>query len=234
MADINTVNTTTQLIYASLGGILPALLWLWFWLQEDKLHPEPRGRIMLAFIGGMVAVPLVYPIEKIVTDHFGATTVATLFLWAVIEEIAKFAAAWVTALRTRDYTEPIDALEYLITAALGFAALENTFFILNPLLDGSAIQALNTGNMRFIGASLLHVVTSAILGYCIAREFKRGMMLQNLWRIIGLSLAIALHTAFNLFIIYDNGNKTFFAFGCVWAVALGVLLLFEKVKKQTI
>jgi hypothetical protein len=36
-----------------------------------------------------------------------------------------------------------------------------------------------------------------------------------------------------MFIIYENGSKTFFVFGCVWAAALGVLLLFEKIKKIT-
>ena len=224
------LSITSDFAYAALGGILPALFWLWFWLQEDKLHPEPRSRIMLAFLGGMIAVPLVYFPEKLVSEHFGMTS-STFFLWALFEEVAKFAMAWVMALRTRDYDEPIDALEYLITVALGFAALENTLFILNPLLDGHSIQAVLTGNMRFVGASLLHVVSSAVLGYCIAREFYRSKLAKNIWRTVGLGLAVALHTVFNLFIIYDNGSKTFFTFGCVWAAALGVLLLFEKVKK---
>ncbi|HEU5114689.1 MAG TPA: PrsW family glutamic-type intramembrane protease [Candidatus Paceibacterota bacterium] len=228
MADIN--NTGTLLAYAALGGILPALLWLWFWLQEDKLHPEPRSRIMLAFLGGMVAVALVYFPEKAISAYTNNQNVV-LFVWALLEEAAKLFMAWLFALRTRDYDEPIDALEYLITVALGFAALENTLFILNPLLDGNALQGLVVGNMRFVGASLLHVVSSAMLGYCIAREFYRSRLAKNIWRTIGLSLAVALHTIFNLFIIYDNGSKTFFVFGCLWAAALGVLLLFEKTKK---
>lgn len=219
------------LTYALLGGILPALVWLWFWIQEDKLHPEPQGRIMAAFIGGTIAVPLVYPLEKLASIHFGDLSPTTLLTWAIIEECAKFIMAWIIALRSRDNDEPIDALEYMITVALGFAALENTLFILTPLLDGNIVQSLMAGNMRFIGASLLHVVSSAVLGYCIGREFYRGKLLKNIWRVAGLCLAIALHTIFNVFIIYDNGSKTFFIFGCVWAAAIGVLLLFEKIKR---
>lgn len=228
MADV--VSNNTALLFSLIGGILPALFWLWFWLQEDKLHPEPRGRLMLAFLGGMFAVVICYPIEKLVYGHFGLTT-PTIFLWAVIEELAKYLMVAITALHSKAYDEPIDALEYLITTALGFAALENTLFIINPLLEGNALQSLVTGNMRFIGASLLHVVSSAILGYCIGREFYRPMGWKITWRLVGVILAIALHTVFNLFIIYENGSKTFIAFSLVWIIALAVLLLFEKIKK---
>ncbi len=228
MADINL--TASTLFYALVGGILPALFWLWFWIQEDKLHPEPRGKILLAFLGGMAAVILVYPFEKWAYASWGMTT-TTLILWAVIEEVAKYAMVTITVLRSRAFDEPIDAMEYLITCALGFAALENVLFILNPLLEGQAFQGLVTGNMRFIGASLLHVVSSAILGYCIAREFYRSRAWKIIWRIFGLLIAIALHTVFNMFIIYDNGSRIFIVFSFVWIASLGVLLLFEKIKK---
>jgi protease PrsW len=229
MADIST-STLYPFIYAAVGGILPALFWLWFWLQEDKLHPEPRGRILFAFWGGMMAVPLVYPLERLIFEHFGLSN-STFFMWAIVEEAAKYAIVAITALHSKAFDEPIDALEYLITTALGFAAIENTFFILNPLLDGDAFRGVLTGNMRFVGASLLHVVSSGVLGYCIGREFYRGIFAKIGWRIVGLCSAIALHTVFNLFIIYENGEKTFIVFACVWIAALGILLLFEKIKK---
>ena len=31
------------LLYALLGGILPAVLWLWFWLKEDSKN---RNRVV--------------------------------------------------------------------------------------------------------------------------------------------------------------------------------------------
>lgn len=220
------------LIFATIGGILPALFWLWFWLQEDKLHPEPRSRIVLAFWGGMVAVALSFPFERYVYNYYGLGD-TTLLLWAAIEEIAKFAIIYFVALRSKAYDEPIDAVEYLITGALGFAALENTLFILNPFLGGEYFQGIVTGNMRFIGASLLHVVCSGVLGYCIGREFYRPLKWKILWRIYGLGTAIALHTVFNKFIMYQNGERTFVVFACVWIAALGLLLLFEKIKKVT-
>jgi len=224
------IPTTSALFYSLVGGILPALFWLWFWVREDKLHPEPRGRLMLVFLVGMIAVPIAYPIQSWAYGLFGLGT-ATILIWAASEEILKYLGASFTGFLSRDFDEPMDAMIYLITAALGFSALENTMFILNPLLEGNLHASFATGNMRFIGASLLHVVTSSVLGYCIAREFYRSRIGKIIWRIIGLSLAIGLHALFNSYILYRNGEKTFLVFSFVWMGAIALLLLFEKVKK---
>ncbi len=56
---------TYPLVVAPILGIVPALLWLWFWLKED-VHPEPLKMITLSFLGGMVAVVLVLPFQQLV------------------------------------------------------------------------------------------------------------------------------------------------------------------------
>jgi len=224
------IPTTSALFYSLVGGILPALFWLWFWVREDKLHPEPRGRLMLVFLAGMVAVPLAYPIQAWAYGLFGMG-LGTVLIWAASEELLKFFAADFTGFLSRDFDEPMDAMIYLVTAALGFSALENTMFILNPLLEGHINTSFATGNMRFLGASLLHVVTSAVVGYCIAREFYRSRLGKIIWRVVGLTLAIGLHALFNNYILYRNGEKTFLVFSFVWMGALALLLLFERVKK---
>lgn len=240
-----TPETTDAVIYASLGGILPALFWLWFWTREDKINPEPRGRVGLAFIGGMLAALLAYPLESLVVkmlgidgnsigaqiQTFAPIAIITIVLWAVIEELLKYGSAHFTALRSEDFNEPIDGLEYLITAALGFAALENFIFILNQLMAGDILGSIATGHMRFIGASLLHIVSSAAIGACIAREFYKTKTAQVLWRIGGVILAITLHSLFNFFIMYENGSNTFIVFSSVWFMVLFLLILFEKIKK---
>ncbi len=229
------------IFFALAGGILPALLWLWFWLQEDRLHPEPRGMIIRTFFMGMVAVPLVLPFEQLAQSHFcsGISNMllctngtVVIFLWCVSEEIFKWLAAYVSALRTPEYDEPIDAVIYLLTAALGFAALENTFFLLTSISQTTAITSLITGNLRFIGATLLHVLASGTVGYFIALSFSRGRFGKVLYFIFGLALAILLHTLFNLYIMRSEGTQIFIVFCFVWVAILLLITGFEKVKRQ--
>jgi RsiW-degrading membrane proteinase PrsW (M82 family) len=156
MLDINTV------VIAFLAGILPAIFWLWFWLKEDR-HPEPKWLIILTFIVGMIVVPVVIPFEKL-AQSFIQNTFILIVVWAFIEELFKYMAASFSALRRKEDDEPIDPIIYLITSALGFAALENALFLFNPLINDGFVGALLTGNMRFIGATVLHTVCSGIIG----------------------------------------------------------------------
>src|SRR3989338_6456029 len=160
-------------IYALLGGILPALVWLAFWLREDYKHPEPLGLILRTFLLGMGAVILVLPLEKAVDTLFPGMTLVAILLWVILEEIFKFTAAFFGGLHSVEDNEPIDPIIYMITAALGFVALENTLFILGPIIGEDITTSVVTGNLRFIGAGLLHVVSSGIIGVSLAFSFYK-------------------------------------------------------------
>lgn len=219
--------TLQAIFFALIGGILPALVWLYFWLKEDSRCPEPRHLIVLAFVAGMIAVPLVLPFQKWAIAHYGEISATVIFVWAAVEELMKYAVAAVAVLWRRAVNEPIDAMMYMITAALGFAALENTLFLLAPIADGNLIDSFITGNLRFLGATLLHVLASAMVGFALAISFYAHKKLMPIYASVGLILAIALHTVFNLLIISGEGRNTLTAFFFVWIGAVVLLVLFE-------
>lgn len=224
MIDIETI------VYALLGGILPALVWLAFWLHEDYKHPEPRGLILKTFLLGMVAVIFVLPFQKTVDAFLPGTTLVAIILWVVLEEVFKLAAAYFGGLRSVEDNEPIDPIIYMITAALGFVALENALFIFGPLIGEDIMKSVITGNLRFIGASLLHVVSSGIIGVSLAFSFYKSRAVRIILTILALILAVIFHTGFNLAIIYWDNSGATLAFSLVWASAILLLLAFEKAK----
>lgn len=219
----------TNIFYALLAGILPALLWLWFWLKEDNLHPEPRNLLTITFIAGCVSVIIAIIFEKVAQDLI-TDSVYKYIAWASIEEIVKFIAVGVVALHSKYLDEPIDAMIYCITVALGFSALENALFILSPLSDGEIATTIVTGNLRFIGATLVHVISSASIGFMIGLAFYKGPIFKTFSAIIGVIIAVALHTSFNLAIINGTATNTLKVFGWVWVAVVLLIILFEEVK----
>lgn len=218
------------LFWAPFLGFIPAFIWLWFWLKED-IHPEPVKMITLSFIGGMVAVVLALPLQKIVYDYLGSKNYFSFLFWATIEETLKFFTVYFIALIHKKINdEPVDNIIYLIISALGFVALENTFFLAGLLQKGDLFGALITNNMRFVGAGLLHVVSSATVGICMALAFYKTRVKKILHVLVGLTIAIILHTSFNIYIMERSDSNLFLIFGVVWIGIIALLLLFEKVK----
>ena len=160
-------------ILAVIAGFLPIFIWLWLFRQRRQTHPEPKKLVALAFLSGIAAVVCVIPFEEAVYHTIGSVAIVIIG-WAIIEEVAKYIAAELSVLRRADNDEPIDSMMYMIATALGFAALENVLFIVRPLLTGNIAEALATASVRFFGSSLIHVVSSSIVGYGLALSFGKS------------------------------------------------------------
>ena len=214
-----------------MGGIIPSLLWLWFWLKEEE-KPEPKLLLTIIFIMGMAAVVIAFPIEKFILAHLNSQTVQ-IILWSSVEEILKYLAVLIVIYKTNNDREPIDWPIYLITAALGFAALENMLFLVKPFGINQATVALLTGQLRFLGSTLLHTVASGTIGIAIGISFFMDNFKKKTFLLVGFLLAIALHSTFNFFIIRNEGNDFLKVSAFLWVVAIIIMLLFEKVRRMS-
>lgn len=243
----------TTIIFSFLGGLLPALLWLWFFLKEDSKHPEPKWLILAAFLSGMLAVLIALPTEmyaKCVASGIwpehpllnpfqtmafcrDLSSAHPILLWAAIEELVKYFMVVSMILWREAVDEPIDAMIYLLTVALGFAAFETGLFLMEPLGRGDITGGLLTGDLRFMGAALIHTLSSTVVGFFIAITFYRSYWLQFVSLCTGLVLATVLHALFNHHIMTDSGGKTTLVFLSVWLGIIGLLLLFERAKRIT-
>jgi RsiW-degrading membrane proteinase PrsW (M82 family) len=223
------MSALTNFPYAFAIGLVPSLIWLWFWIREDAEHPEPKFLISFSFLGGALAVIAAVFLEQWV-QTFVSNEDTRYVLWAAIEECVKFAAVGIIALTTKYYDEPIDAMIYCIIGALGFAAIENALFIMTPLSSGSVVQTVVTGNMRFIGATIVHVVSSASVGFALGYCFNKGTALRILAVIVGLVAATAMHAGFNISIVGSTPEDTLKTFAWFWGATVILIVLFEEIK----
>lgn len=213
---------------ALIGGLVPALFWLWFWLREDSLRPEPWRLVALSFLGGMLVVPLALPLQKYALLFF--SDLSLILVWVTIEEGLKFLVALLLILWRKAVDEPIDVIVYMITVALGFSALENALFMFNPLVAGDLLNSVITGKFRFVGATLLHVLASGAIGVSLAFAFYKRLSIKVLIGLVGLCVAIMLHAVFNFFIMDANGETILSVFLFVWMGIILLFLAFEKAK----
>ena len=226
------INNPKTLGLALLLGIIPSLIWLWFWLREDKKSSEPKGLLSVVFILGMASVIFILPVQKFIQAQVGSNELEFI-LWAATEEIIKYIAVMLIIYGTVHVDEPIDWPIYMITAAMGFAALENALFIIEPLLLDQTLTGILTGHLRFLGATLLHSVSSAILGISLGLSFYLDNFYKKIYLLFGLMIAIGLHSTFN-FLIIDNGGRDFLkVFAFLWVVTIIVMLLFEKLRRMS-
>lgn len=168
--------------------------------------------------------------------------IITLLIMALVEEAFKFGSAFFSVHKNKEFDEPMDAMIYSLTAAIGFATLENIGVLLDPLEKLSTIQntamqgtiisnALAMLSFRFVGATLLHALMGAIIGYFWAlsiREFgKKSLILK------GIIYATLLHAVFNYLILIYGGT---YMEPILFLLVLGFFVLnnFDKLKNKKI
>jgi protease PrsW len=217
----------TILIWAFIGGVIPTFFWLWFWLRNDE-NPEPWGLLALVFIFGALAAPIAIPLEAWTFDLFKNQPNHHIIAAAGIEEALKYLALVLLVLPSRTINESKDYVVYLVTAGLGFAALENMLFLINPLVEGNAVATLAMGNLRFFGATALHAAAGALMGVAMGVVFYKGLALRVIYTIIGIISAIALHALFNFFIMQGTQQSTLITIAVLWIVTVIIIFMYKK------
>lgn len=228
--------TSSANMWAFVLGILPALAWLYFFLQEDSLRPEPKRFIFyIFFIGGLMTIPAITA-QFVFQDSFKEFLLKQMplafFSFAFFEEIFKFLGVYLAARWNKEFNEPLDAMIYMITAALGFATVEN-IGVLSGLTELPWIDflrdSLNAISLRFIGATLLHALAAGLIGYYWAWGIIKKKEKKYIG--VGLIIAIIIHTIFNFLIsLFQNTNLIYPSIFLIF-VAFFVLNDFEKLKE---
>ncbi len=219
-----------MIVISIILGILPSLIWLSFFLKEDRC-PEPNKIIIRAFAAGSlvtlaaVAIQLHFQDRIIGYYGIGPYTPLAFTAFAFVEELLKFIAIYLSVRRSRYFDEPVDAMIYMIAGSLGFAMVENVAIAYNNAAASSVFEILI---LRFVGATLLHALSSGIVGY----HWARGMIKLKEGRgiITGILIASVLHAVFNYLIIISN-EEVIYPVLFLASAALIVFWDFEKIKK---
>lgn len=166
-----------MLTLAILVGLLPAFVWLIFYLKEDT-QAEPWIAVVVTFVAGIGSAILALGLQYLTRGHIGdgfalSGSMTWVAIAASIEEISKFVVVFFFIRWSRYLDEPIDALIYPIIAALGFATLENVAVAYTLISNADVASAFQVITLRFFGATLIHTVAAATVGWWWAKTLLK-------------------------------------------------------------
>lgn len=224
-----------SLVLAIVAACIPGIIWFAFFSKKDT-NPEPKRLIVYTFSAGVFI-----SIFVLIVQYFFQSFIPIPAQWvllsiiglAFIEEFFKFLAAYWAVRKDRAFDELVDAMIYMIAAALGFATVENIFVIANSLwsITASPIETvLETTALRLIGATLLHTLSSAIIGYYWAKGILRRK--EKRFATWGILIGTAVHVAFNYLILtFQNKNLLIYPSLFLVVIAFFVLMEFDRLKE---
>ena len=179
-------------------AILPPLLIAYYIYQKDKYDKEPKSLIIKSFLFGCLGI-----IPAIFLELFAEGMFTNLILYvfigiALVEEGVKYFFLKKYLFNKPEFNEPMDGIVYAVMISLGFATVENIFYVFNH--PGQEIQV---AIMRMFTAIPLHAVCGVILGYFVGlakfSDDKRPLLFK------GLFLAVLIHALYNYFIFLGQG-----------------------------
>ncbi len=185
-------------------AVVPAFILIEYFLKHDIHDKEPERLIWKVFRWGMLIVAIAGFAEvwiedaliEYVTDPLLYIIFFAALLPGVVEEGLKY---WVVKTKIYDdpnFNEPMDGIMYTVVASLGFAALENIFYLFS---ESGFAGGLVLGVLRGALSVPAHAMFSGIMGYYIgqAKFFTNTKNREKVCACKGLLYAILLHATFN-------------------------------------
>lgn len=224
------------------AALLPAaILWLYIWKKDSQ--PEPTSWLIKAVLLGVgICIPVVIVeigIEILLfsagiapTDLVG-TTIRAFVVAAIPEETFKLLALWLILRKNPHFDEHFDGIVYAVCVGLGFAAIENVFYILGEE------EWMSVAVSRALLAVPAHYAFAILMGYYYSVYHFVDHSIKNAICILfipvmahGIYNAIALSGSVNPFI----GGVSFFVllFFCIKMHKVAKAKMLEQIREDSI
>ena len=164
-------------------AIIPSVVCLTLLNRQDKDHPEPKSRLAAAFFAGIVSLILTLVFVNLFDLNVKEWDVGPLekglagaFLEAAIpEEFFKFICLYFVIWKSKEFDEYLDGIIYAAFVGMGFATVENIFYVLDNGIGNAIFRAFT--------AVPGHFFDGVIMGYFFAlAKFDKQHRMSNLWK----------------------------------------------------
>ncbi len=216
--------------------ILPVVFWSIYHYHKDRHLPEPPVNLLLCFGFGVLAAGLskaLYIGLGPVGLRFDASLLAdtsTLGLLAYsllaigpIEELAKLVPFLIFVRRFRAFDEPLDGIIYASFIALGYATVENLYYL-------DFLTTLEAAARGFAGP-IVHILFASIWGFSIGCAHIAG---RSVWFAAarGFAIAAGLHGLYDFAVLQISMNALPIAASIILAIWIWRLKLMRTLHEE--
>ncbi|KAB2338343.1 intramembrane metalloprotease PrsW [Cytobacillus depressus] len=176
------------------AGIAPGLALLSYFYLKDQYETEPVFTVFKTFLfGALLVFPIAFIQHVLKTEYQFESSFFNAFLSAgMLEEFIKWFILFYAVYQHVDFDEPYDGIVYGASVSLGFASLENIFYLISYGLEHA------------VGRALLPVSSHALFGVIMGYYIGKGKFSSTAkWKWLGLSFAfpVILHGTYDFILI---------------------------------
>ena len=219
-------------------AIAPGIAVSFYIIFKDQYNIEPRKQLIISFLLGILAIFPALLFENILT-HIGkgdfflsvpGVGIKAFFFVALVEELCKFYMLRLYAYRRPEFDEPFDGIVYAVMVGMGFATLENVFYVYQ--------FGITTGIIRMFLAIPAHATFAIILGYFMGKakfspEREKQLMLA------GIFWAVLFHGCYDFFLMLQDNqlvvqhiSSLLLFTGALTSLITGVVLSNKAIKEH--
>jgi protease PrsW len=187
------------------AAVAPAIALLSFFYLKDKYETEPLSLVVKVYIFGVLLVFPVMVLQYGFKEEMNIPLFADAFLVSgSLEEFLKWFLVFYGAYLHEEFNEPYDGIVYATALSLGFASLENIFYLYTFGIEEALIRAL----LPVSG----HALFGVIMGFYLGKgKFSFGRK-KAVYLSLSLFVPVLLHGTFNFLLLSSTKYIFFYMF----------------------
>ena len=213
-----------NLIIATLAPVIVVIFYVYI---KDKFEKEPKKLLLYNFLFGAIVSVFISSVLYVIYDNYLPQSddfsvlqqfIKAFFVVALIEEFSKYVIVRYYAQPKSDFNEPFDGIIYAVMVSMGFAVVENIFYVFEGGLQVAVLRAFT--------AIPAHATFGVLMGYFMGKAKFTNQKAK--WNLIGLATAILFHGSYDffLFINFIPG----ISIGALVSLFLGIWLSRKAIK----
>lgn len=176
------------------AGIAPGLALLSYFYLKDEYESEPISVVLRTFMfGALLVFPIMFIQHVLHSEHIIKSGFIEAFLSSsLLEEFFKWFILFYAIYQHVELDEPFDGIVYGVAVSLGFATIENIFYLIANGIEHAMARALLPVSS--------HALFGVIMGFYLGKaKFTEGKKAK--WVIISLLLPFILHGFYDYILI---------------------------------